>query len=260
MPNTDIKMQKLTESSVDVSLVITFHNEGVLAHSTLNSIERCREHANNEGISTEYVWVLDSPDEETLRVIECHPAKKHNPTVVLVNHKDSGASRNAGIHAAKGVAIAILDGDDYFSKNWITCSWKYLSEHTNKVILHPEFVINFGAHAAYCWQIDQDGGFYNKNGLLTGNFWTVWTFALRDTYLRYPYPITYPTSTGFGYEDWQWNCETISAGYKHRLVPGTVGFYRRKAKSSLVETTTALGGLMPPTELFSHAQILKGLQ
>jgi glycosyltransferase involved in cell wall biosynthesis len=237
---------------IDVSLLITFHSEGVLAHSTLNSIERCRIYAEAAGISTEYVWVLDAVNDETREVLMVHPAVSGNVRIMEVNHRDLGASRNSGIQVARGTAVAILDGDDYFSTNWIERAWFYLKEYGDQAILHPEFVVNFGAHAAYCWQVDQAGQYYEQDGLLVNNYWTSWTFAMRSVYLKCPYSVTRPLKTGFGYEDWHWNCESIAAGYEHRLVGGAVGFYRRK-KTSLVSATTASGAIVPPTRLFARS-------
>ena len=242
--------------SVDVSLLITFHCEGVLAHSTLNSVERCRKYAETAGITTEYVWVLDAVDDLTREVLMAHPAAEGNVQIVEVNHCDLGASRNSGIQAARGTAMAILDGDDYFSTNWIERAWFYLKEYGDKAILHPECVVNFGAHSAYCWQVDQGGQYYDHDGLLVNNFWTSWTFAKRSLYLASPYSVTRPLQTGFGYEDWHWNCETIAGGYEHRLVWGTVGFYRRK-KHSLVTSTSASGAIMPPTRLYARETLSK---
>ncbi len=242
--------------AVDVSLLITFHGEGVLAHSTLNSIERCRKYAEVAGITTEYVWVLDSVSDETREVLMAHPAAAGKVQIVEVVNRDLGASRNSGIQLARGAAVAILDGDDYFSKNWIERAWFYLKEYGDQAILHPEFVVNFGAHAAYCWQVDQAGQYYEQDGLLVNNYWTSWTFAKRSVYLKCPYSVTRPLQTGFGYEDWHWNCESIAAGYEHRLAWGAVGFYRRK-KSSLVASTTASGAIVPPTRLFARNALSK---
>lgn len=239
------------KNSVDVSLLITFHGEGVLAHSTLNSIERCRKYAEAAGITTEYVWVLDATNDETREVLMAHPAAAGNVKILEVSHRDLGASRNSGIQVARGEAVAILDGDDYFSTNWIERAWFYLKEYGDQAILHPEFVVNFGAHAAYCWQVDQAGQYYEKDGLLVNNYWTSWTFAKRSVYQACPYSVTHPLQTGFGYEDWHWNCESIAAGYEHRLAWGAVGFYRRK-KTSLVTSTTASGAIIPPTRLFAR--------
>jgi len=240
----------MEEKEVDVTLLITFHREGILAHSTLNSIERCRRYAEEAGISTEYVWVLDSIDEHTRAAIATHPVAKANVRIIEVAHRDAGASRNSGIAIARGRAVAVLDGDDYFSTNWIERAWFYLNEFGPKTILHPEFVINFGSHAAYCWQIDQNGPYFDKTALLLSNFWSSWTFAMRSLHIACPYVTTRPNETGYGYEDWHWNCETIGHGYEHRLAWGTIGFYRRKLVS-LVTSTTAVGAIIPPTKYFS---------
>ncbi len=234
---------------VDVTLLITFHSEGILAYSTLNSIERCRQYAQAAGISTEYVWVLDEVDDETRRVLDSHPARSLNINIVEVRHKDAGSSRNAGIAVARGKAVAILDGDDYFSTNWIERAWLFLEEFGPHSILHPEFAVSFGISSAYCWHIDQSGPYYDRAGLLAGNFWTSWTFALRSVYERCPYITARSKTTGFGYEDWHWNCEVVAAGYEHRLAWGTVGFYRRKKIS---RNTTDFGAVIPPTNLFSR--------
>lgn len=236
---------------VDVSLLITFHSEGVLAHATLNSVERCRKYAETAGITTEYVWVLDAVNDETREVLMTHPAAAGNVKIVEVANCDAGPSRNVGIQVARGTAVAILDGDDYFSTNWIERAWFFLKEYGDKAILHPEFVVNFGAHSAYCWQVDQAGQYYERDGLLVNNYWTSWTFAKRSLYLACPYSVSRPLQTGFGYEDWHWNCESIAAGYEHRLVWGTVGFYRRK-KVSRVTADTALGAIILPTNLFAN--------
>lgn len=234
---------------IDVTLLATFHREGILAHSTLNSLERCRHYAEEKGISTEYVFVFDSANEETRRTVENHSASFGNVIHVDVTHRDLGASRNSGIEAATGKAIAILDGDDYFSTNWIADAWTALQIYNKKSILHPELVINFGAHAAYGWQMDQSRDDFNINGLLVNNYWTSWNISFRETYIDCPYITTRPLETGFGYEDWHWNCETIARGYFHRPVKNTIGFYRRK-KNSLVTTTTAVDAITPPSRLF----------
>lgn len=239
------------KDAVDVSLLITFHGEGVLAHSTLNSVERCRKYAEAAGITTEYVWVLDDVDDETREVLMAHTAAAGRVQIVEVAHGDAGPSRNSGIQAARGTAVAILDGDDYFSTNWIERAWFYLKEYGDQAILHPEFVVNFGAHFAYCWQVDQAGQYYEQDGLLVNNYWTSWTFAKREVYLACPYFETRSQQTGFGYEDWHWNCEVIAAGFEHRLAWGAVGFYRRK-KISRVTSETALGAILPPTDLFAR--------
>lgn len=245
-----MKTNQNNRNGVDVTLLVTFHGEGILAHSTLNSIERCREYAEKAGISTEYVWVLDSVDKETQAVLLAHPTNSKNVNIIHVDFLDSGASRNAGVAAASGKAIAILDSDDYFSTNWIERAWHSLKEYGAKAILHPEMVIHFGTDSAYGWQFDQTSEYYNKTGLLINNYWTSWSFASRSVYEHCPYVTTRTAKTGFGYEDWHWNCETTADGFQHRVVSGTIGFYRKK-KVSRVSIETSLSAIIPPSRLFS---------
>ncbi len=234
---------------VNVSLLVTFHSEGVLAHSTLNSLARCRQYAEKHGITTRYMWVFDCATEETKQVALRHTEATYADWIE-VEHRDLGRSRNSGILACNSDAIAILDGDDYYSTNWIERAWFYLREYGDNAILHPEFIINFGAHHAYGWQMDQTGQYFNKNGLLVGNYWTSWTFAHHSVYRKCPYSETKALQTGFGFEDWHWNCETIAKGHEHRLAWGSIGFYRRK-KVSLVSATASVNALFPYTNLFN---------
>lgn len=236
---------------INVSLLITFHNEGVLAHSTLNSIERCRRYAEEKGIKSEYIWVLDSCSAQTKKVISNHPAMScQNVKIVEVEHQDLGLSRNAGIAVAEGEAIGIFDGDDYYSTNWIERAWHYLQLFGPQCIFHPEIVINFGNQSIYCWQIDQEERYFDKMALLANNMWTSWNFAARSVYQTCPYSKTSAYKTGFGYEDWHWNCETIASGFIHKIIPGTIGFYRKK-KSSLVMSQINVSALIPPSRLFN---------
>ena len=236
---------------VDVSLVVTFHNEGLYAHSTLNSIERCCNYSRMNGVSVECVFVLDSVDDETKNVFYRHSIVKKSAIVVEVESGDVGAARNIGIKKAAGSAVAILDGDDYYSKNWIERAWNSLSEYGDKAIIHPECMVTFGNHREYCWQVDQSDKLFSKDGLLVYNYWSSWTFARRNVYISHPYGETRPLETGFGYEDWHWNCEMVAKGYEHRLAPGTVGFYRRKANNSLAASSIAAGAIIKPSSLFA---------
>jgi len=240
------------KSKIDISLVVTFHSEKLLAHLTLNSIERCRKYAESHGISTEYVWVLDNIDQETKEILLDYPIDSSNVTILEVNHGDAGDSRNSGIAATSGEIIGIFDGDDYYSENWIERSIHYLNVYGDNTILHPEYMVSFGEEYSFGRHIDQTENFFSKKGLLTHNFWTsAWSIAKKDTYLRIPYVATNVKKTGYGYEDWHWNCETISSGFIHRLTPKTVGFYRRRPGSRLsIEAEN--GGIMAPSKLFEN--------
>lgn len=244
----------MQKDHVDISIIITFHDEGILAHSTLNSAERCRKSAAINGITTEYIWVLDDCDEETRNIIFSHPAMQSSPKISLTFYGDVAEARNSGVNISEATAIAVLDGDDYFSTNWIEQGWRHLNIYGEKSIVHTEFVVDFGTTYGYTRQIDQSSRYFNQNGLLVGNYWTSWTLSHRNTYLKCPYRPTKALKTGFGYEDWHWNCETIASGFEHRLAFGTVGFYRRKKKGR-VNSETEVGALIEKTHLFDNDSV-----
>lgn len=244
----------MKERRVDISLIITFHGEGILAQMTLNSIERCRLFAEKHGITCEYIWVMDNIDNETKRVLYNYPIDENLVTKIEVSHGDAGDSRNSGIKLASGNAVAIFDGDDYFSENWIERAFHFLNIYGSKTILHPEYIVSFGKELIYGRQIDQLEQSFQINGLFMHNFWTDWCVARKEVYLEIPYVATNVKKTGFAYEDWHWNCETIAAGFIHKLVPQTVGFYRRREDSRLAQEV-GHGGIMAPSRIFEKSSL-----
>lgn len=248
----------MKNNKVDISLIITFHGEGILAQMTLNSIERCRLFAKNHGITCEYIWVMDNINDETKRVLDSYPIDKNLVKKIEVSHGDAGDSRNSGIKLATSDVVAIFDGDDYFSENWIERALHFLNIYGPKTILHPEYMITFGKELIYGRQIDQSDPWFQINGLITHNFWTsAWSVARKDIYLANPYVATNVKKTGFGYEDWHWNCETIAGGFVHKLVPETIGFYRRREGSRLAQEV-GHGGIMAPSKIFEKLSEEKG--
>lgn len=235
-----------------VSAIITFHREGVLGHPTLLSIERCRQHAEARGITVEFVITLDNADDETRRVVTTHPAIRPCDRIHEVSFRDLSSCRNFAIGEARGRYIGTFDGDDFFSRNWITRCVELIREQGEHVILHPEMMLAFGGWNAYWWQVDQLGEYYRRGALLTTNYWNACAFAVRDVFDRCPYDVSRVGEAGFGFEDWHWNCETIAAGYVHRTAPRTVRFERRKEGGSLNVAHQMAGAVIRPTRFFDR--------
>ena len=234
---------------IDVSLIVTFHNEKILAHQTLSSIARARKYAYDHGISSELVAVLDRADKETAAIVRHHPDFLNQGRALEVDNGDAATSRNEGIRAATGNIVCIADGDDYYSENWIERSVHGLKAYGHQAIIHPEIVVTFGDSNFYHRQIDQKDPDFNAAGLLSHNYWVAWASSWKDTFERIPYQRTAPAQTGFGYEDWHWNCETIASGYVHHLAEQTVGFYRRK-KQGVLASDNQSSAIIKPTALF----------
>lgn len=233
-----------------LSAIITMHKEGVLAHTALRSYCSSRALARASDLEVELVIVLDNADAETRRFALNHPDLDGTERIIEVTVGDLALARNAGVAAATAPYICTLDGDDLISGRYFLAHMQEAMRLDGRFVLHPEIVLSFGMYCAFNWQVDQSGQYFDKSSLLSINPWISAAFAHRSTFEEIPYVACYPRTTGFGYEDWYWNCETISRGVIHRLAWGSVYFYRRKWRGSLNETSHALRTLIPKTSLF----------
>jgi glycosyltransferase involved in cell wall biosynthesis len=236
---------------VTVSAIVTFHSEGLLAHTALRSFALARTIAQAEGCDVQLVLVLDAADALTRDIVKKHPDLDGSERILEVEVRDAALARNEGISAAVGEYICTLDGDDLISRRYFMNHVIEARKGSENIILHPEVVLSFGMYNAFNWQVDQAGQYFDVNSLLTVNPWISAVFAHRRVFERTPYVACYPRVTGFGYEDWYWNCETIAKGVVHRLAWGAVYFYRRKWQGSLNEASHQMRTVMPKTNLFS---------
>lgn len=234
----------------DVSVVITFHREGLLAHKSLLSLCRCRAAAERNGISVEIIATLDLPDAETERVVRVFDLPGKPDVLLPLDVGDLGQARNCAIKVAAGHWVLICDGDDYLSENYILGCVQNIRKYDKDVILHADLVVLFGTQNAISWQTGDDAPDFDPDCMLACNPWNSCSFALRSIYADVPYVRARPGESGFGFEDWHWNCETLASGYPHRIVPGTVHYVRKKSSGSLNMAHTSDHALIPPSRLF----------
>lgn len=233
-----------------ISAVITFHREGPLAHKSLLSLRRCRRAAEQRGIAMEVVATLDNADAETTRVVSMHRDTGLIDQLLEVKCADLGLSRNAAIASAQGAWILICDGDDYLSADFIIRCWD-AAAGDRRVILHPQLIVTFQAETGIWWQTASDADDFDANCMLVTNPWNSCSFGARDIYLETPYALARPGESGFGFEDWHWNCETLALGYPHLIAKNTVHYVRKKESGSLNNAHAGNRALIPPTRLFA---------
>lgn len=233
-----------------LSAIVTFHNEGLFAHTALLSYATARSRARSLGHEVEFVLIADRADELTRAVLESHATLDGSELHVHTSLGDVAAARNAGVAVASGEYICTLDGDDLISRDYFSKHLEMAASCEEHTILHPEMVVSFGKYNAFNWQVDQEGEYFDAQSLLSVNPWISAVFGHRKVFQEVPYVPCYPAKTGFGFEDWYWNCETISAGMVHRLAWGTAYFYRRKSTQSLNESNIGNRTLMPKSRLF----------
>lgn len=235
----------------DITAIITFHREGRLAHVSLNSIARTRAAIEKTGVVVELVCILDRADAYTKEIVSSHPAKQAHDLTIEVSYGDPAASRNRGVQASGGSLIAIFDGDDLHSENWLEQAFQCHQSDGGQHIYHPELTVSFEALKNYCFAIDQRSSQFDARNLLMANYWTSCAFAIRQIFIDYPYAQRTDSTSGFGFEDWHWNCETVGGGVEHRVVPGTALFYRRKNTNSVNASNKDASRIMHPSRLFS---------
>lgn len=217
----------------EVSMVATFHREGLYAQWMLDGFARTRAHAQMHGIQVELVCVLDAPDEDTRSIVMGHREVGPYDTVLVVQSADAGTNRNVGVGFARADFVGMVDGDDYVSEAWIKRAYELVKAHGASVAVHPEYVVSFGTRHSLTKLIDQRYDDFPLAACMTSHPWVCTVLAHRVLFEMTPYQPTSSHETGFGYEDWHWNLEVLSKGVVHILAPETALYYRRKPVSVL---------------------------
>src|SRR5689334_2008158 len=128
--------------------MVNGHREGLLLLPSLRSAATAMAHAEMRGVRCEMMLVLDRPDGPTVDMANRGLDLFDDPRRLTVDFGDAGASRNAGVEEARGTYVALLDGDDLWSKDWLSASFAMTTTDPRSLVLHPEFNLYFG-HAAH---------------------------------------------------------------------------------------------------------------
>lgn len=118
------------------------------------------------------------------------------------------------------------------------------------MVLHPLVEIKFGADIGLSQSFNSDDPDFSRAGLMTDMLWGS-SFASKEVFLEHPFNSD--ADKGIGYEDVQFNCDTIVANIVHKLVPGTF-FCRRVSPRVKFRERSPLTKCLPgPHNLFSVA-------
>lgn len=130
------------KSKIDLSVVITAHNEGIIAHKTMLSVFRATDRLVSKKITYESIVHIDNGTKETIDYFSRY--EKDDRVRLLTNSfGDPALSRNFAINQSRGEYIASIDGDDLCSENWLYESINTLSNNKNSVA-RMNYVVTFG--------------------------------------------------------------------------------------------------------------------
>ena len=244
---------------VDVSVVLNMHREAPFLRATLASLDASALAAREVGLCCEPVAVFDRADEATRQVFNVTRLEGFTSTVVVeVDVGSLGLARNAGVDAASGEYIWTADGDDLVSRNAIVELLRTaLSHHNENCVVFIEYLIGFGEQ------------FHNVK-YLDGSYFTVADFAYQHPYvsriflrrsvfahLRYS---DLRVTSGFAYEDWEFNVQLRYLGFKFLIASNTVFFYRQRPGSLLRQANSTSARIIPRGKFFDSVWFANELE
>ena len=233
---------------VDISVVVTVHHEGRLAHRTMRSVSRSAEYARQKGMSVEVIVVMDSPDQATKEYFGGYGSS--DVVVKDVAFGDPGLARNHGVMTASGEYVAFVDGDNLIAGDWLYRAVEYLRRQDCDLVAHPEYHIVFEGEAFIWLQVSSSSAECYVDDLLEFNHWDTVGVAKKEIYAKYPFEST-AVDSGFGFEDWHFNCQTLADGIEHHVVPNTAHFRRIRGAGSRTDLDNGLHRVIRPTKLFN---------
>lgn len=236
---------------MDLSIILTTHNEGILAHKTILSFFEAIEEI--PSYSYEIVVHLDCASDDTKEYFAKYAHDKRF-RIFENEFRDLGLSRNFAINKARGKYIYVADADDLFSKNILMVAMESVKKDENS-LYHPEFVLSFGEvnELKVCKESSSRQSTAYK--LLSKNLWPSSVFGKRDIFLQSPY---LPSRDGIGYEDWSFNVNTFEKGIKHKVLKDCILFYRRKKNDSLLNISSTNSVMQPYSPLFDISKFVVG--
>lgn len=243
--------------AADVAIVVTTHSEGRLMLPTFRSLAAAVNEAADCLVKTEIAIVEDKADDATRTTVERILdsgllARATQVQVIPTDHGDLSLARNSGITATSAPYVGVLDADNLISPNWIHAARERIISFGGDCVVHPAHMLTFDLSLTYseifsCGENRTRLGFLNRI-----NLWDAFMLTTRAVTDAHPYPLCRPES-GFGPEDWAWNCATLDAGISHVTAPDTSFFYQVRSLGSL--RVAHSNSLLPKADVLGDKEI-----
>jgi glycosyltransferase involved in cell wall biosynthesis len=242
-----------TTSSIDLSIIITVHAEGILLHKTLASVRRALNPLHAAGAQTEIIIHVDNATPETQTYLRAHKANLEGTHVYHNTFGDLGSSRNFAVSKAVGRYVTFIDADDLMSEKWLVRAYKFLEKHPRgEYVAHTESTVEFGSADSVVIKHGEINQATDTLLLVFSNRWNSIIMAPRELLNEEKYVANSP---GYGYEDWQLNTRFVLRGIHNVLIPETAIFVRRKDANSEWLRQIVSRSVLRATPLFRFSNI-----
>ena len=239
---------------VDISVIVTAHTEGLIAHKTILSLIKSIELLKDKypQIKYEIIINLDKSNQETIDYYSRY-SDDNSFALYQTNYGNVADARNYAINKARGKYIALIDGDDMVSSNWLLKAYELALTKNGDYILHPNIQIQFDMDLSRIglWIMGDTLGRERDRIIMTQfNRWVSTLFAPKTVFNTVHYR---PPINGYGYEDYLFNADTTAKNILHYIVPETSFYYRRSSnnkQSEHIRNNTILGY----TQLFEFTE------
>lgn len=232
----------------DISIILTAHNEGILAHKTMLSVFRSISKLDENGISYEIIIHIDSGDPATKQYFKRYDGDSRI-RVFQNTFGDPALSRNFSVENSRGKYVACFDADDLLTENWYYEAYKIVKNNKNN-IARFNFIVTFGGNNTI---ITENKDFDNQEVLyfVDSNLYGSPFMCTRELFLK---QLQRKNSPPYSYEDWQWNLDILSKGGKNVIVPQSAIFYRQNplVKSHVLNQHNSVRSTLSPTAMLSY--------
>ena len=213
----------------DLSIILTAHSEGLLAHKTLNSLFNACKLLSEQKYTYEIIVSIDSGDITTLNYFKRYRHDKRFQ-ILEVNYRDLGESRNNAIKHAQGDFITTIDADDLVTENWLVDALRTLkSRPYGKYVAHTEMTVEFGGANSVIQKYPSTNQEQDILLSVWAGRWNSVIMAPRTFFDNHKYSHNSP---GYGYEDWHMSLIFLQKNLTNILIPKTALFVRRKSANS----------------------------
>lgn len=214
---------------MDLSIIITAHHEGLVAHKTVLSLLENLERI-SPSVTYEIIIGLDSPNDGTKDYFGRYKDDSRFD-ILTTDFRDPSQNRNNAVRHSTGEFIMLIDGDDMVSPSFIKTALDLAQNSKKPILIHPEAHLQFGVDEPNCTLWICQNSFSKEKDALIMCYWNRWTnvqFGRREIFIDHPFV---PATNGYGFEDFQFNSETRADDIRHLVAPETIAFYRKKSES-----------------------------